>query len=299
MVKKVRRIILALCIVVALIASASAVGDSMTWDLGAKGVSVGCTEYTPCMNDPPGLCGTDICRAFDIGDPHIHVTRTGMTLSASETDMMDNSFTLSGSIDGTSVTFTIQGEGINCGLGPTSTTTYTGTLNGNVITGDFSGSASWPGAGGATETGTWTGTFMVTSDQGAIGYSTTVTSGQNTVIQSSDGAFGTILRGGSKTRSPSVVLNNLGDTPARVDARFADSVSGYFGLISGPNVLFASNFAMGPSGGSLIALMDDGTDVQVATAGVGTTYLDARLSVPADQPPGAYSGNAILTFSNA
>jgi hypothetical protein len=282
-----------------MITSASAAGDSITWDLRAQGISVGCTVYTPCMDTPPFSCYTDICGAFEMGDPHIHVTRAGTTLSASETDLMDHPFTLDGSIDGTSVTFTIQGEGINCGLGPTSTTTYTGTLKGNVIKGDFSGSASWPGAGGATETGTWSGTFEVTTDQGAVGYSTTVTSGQNTVIQSSDGAFGTILRGSSKTISHSVVLNNLGDTPARVDARFADSVGGFFGLVSGPNVLFASNFAMGPTGDSLVALMDDGTDVQVATAAVGTTDLDARLSVPADQPPGAYSGNVILTFSNA
>jgi hypothetical protein len=139
--------------------------------------------------------------------------------------------------------------------------------------------------------------FAIGVDE-SIQYSATVTGGQNTVIQSSDGAFGTILRGSSKTLSPSVILNNLGDTPARVDARFADSIGGFFGLISGSNVLFASNFAMGPSGGSLVALMDDGTDVQVATAAMGTTDLDARLSVPADQLPGAYSGNVILTFSN-
>jgi hypothetical protein len=132
-----------------------------------------------------------------------------------------------------------------------------------------------------------------------IGYTATVTGGQNTVIQSTDGTFGTILRGTSKTLSPSVVLNNLGDTDARVDARFADSVGGSYGLVSGTNVLLADNFAMGPTGGSLATFMDDGSNVQVATATAGTTTsLDARLSVPAYQPPGSYTGNVILTFSN-
>lgn len=130
-----------------------------------------------------------------------------------------------------------------------------------------------------------------------VSYTATVTSGQNTVIQSSNGAFGTILRGSSATISPSVVLSNTGDAPARVEARFTDSIGTTFGLISGANMLPASNFQLGPTG-SLVALMDAGTDVQVVTVPVGTLNLDAKLTVPAGQAPGAYSGNVILTFSN-
>ncbi len=62
-------------------------------------------------------------------------------------------------------------------------------------------------------------------------------------------------------------------------------------------MLPASNLELGPTG-TLIALSDDGTDVQVATALVGITNLDAKLTVPATQPPGAYAGSVILTFSN-
>jgi hypothetical protein len=39
--------------------------------------------------------------------------------------------------------------------------------------------------------------------------------------------------------------------------------------------------------------------VAVATAPGGiTTDLDAKLSVPSDQPPGDYTSTVILTFSN-
>jgi hypothetical protein len=117
------------------------------------------------------------------------------------------------------------------------------------------------------------------------------------VIQSSSGAFGSIARGGSSSITSSVVLSNIGDGSAKVEARFADSVSPTFGLISGTNVLPASNFQLGPTG-SLVSLNNDGTNVQVATAAVGITNLDARLSVPTLQPAGAYTGSVILTFSN-
>jgi predicted Rdx family selenoprotein len=138
-----------------------------------------------------------------------------------------------------------------------------------------------------------------TLETDTVGYSATVTGGQNTFIQSSDGAFGSVPRGGSATISPSVVLNNTGDAAATVEARFADDIGGLFGLISGTNVLAASNFEMGPTGGSLVALSDSGADVEVATAPGGiTTDLDAKLSVPSDQPPGDYAGTVILMFSN-
>jgi hypothetical protein len=84
-----------------------------------------------------------------------------------------------------------------------------------------------------------------------------------------------------------------------VEARFDDKIGGVFGIISGTNVLPAGNFQLGPTG-TLTALSDSGTDVQVATAAPAvTTSLDAKLSVPSAQPSGLYAGNVILTFSNA
>lgn len=48
---------------------------------------------------------------------------------------------------------------------------------------------------------------------------------------------------------------------------------------------------------NLVRLNNEDTDVQVATAPpAGITDLDAKLTVPATQSPGAYSGNVILTF---
>lgn len=130
----------------------------------------------------------------------------------------------------------------------------------------------------------------------SIGYSALVATGQNTFVQSSNGTFGILLKGQTKTINNSVVLNNTGDISARVQARFNDSIAGVFGLISGANVLNASNFALGIPG-ALVLLNNTGADVQVATA-PGVTALDARLSVPSEQVAGDYNGTVILTFSD-
>jgi len=131
----------------------------------------------------------------------------------------------------------------------------------------------------------------------SIGYSAIVATGQNTFVQSSNGTFGLLLKGQTKTINDSVLLNNTGDISARVEARFNDSIGGVFGLISGANILNASNFALGlPS--SLVPLSSFGADVQVAVAPPGVTALDARLGVPNEQAAGDYSGTVILTFSN-
>jgi hypothetical protein len=147
--------------------------------------------------------------------------------------------------------------------------------------------------------------LLLVSSAGAapIGYNVTVTSGQNTVIISSYSLFGSIPRGGTGDLTPSVVLYNTGDAPAKVEARFEYGVNSTFGLVSdygleSAHVLPASNFQLGPPG-ALISLNEDGTNVQVATAPFGNTTLDARLSVPASQPADTYVGFVILTFSNA
>lgn len=131
----------------------------------------------------------------------------------------------------------------------------------------------------------------------SIGYSALVATGQNTYVQASNGSFGLLLKGQSKTINNSVILNNTGDISAKVEARFGDNIGGVFGLVSGANVLNASNFALGvPS--ALISLNNSGADVQVAVAPPGATVLDARLGVPSDAVAGDYSGMVILTFSN-
>ncbi len=132
----------------------------------------------------------------------------------------------------------------------------------------------------------------------SIGYSALVATGQNTYVQASNGSFGVLVKGQTKTINNSVILNNTGDIPAKIEARFNDSVAGVFGLISGANVLNATNFDLGiPS--TLVPLSSLGADVQVAVAPPGVTALDARLTVPSDQLSGDYSGTVILTFSNS
>jgi len=133
--------------------------------------------------------------------------------------------------------------------------------------------------------------------ESTIGYSATVATGQNTYVQSSNGTFGLLLKGQTKTINNSVILNNIGDISAKVEARFNDSISGVFGLISGANVLNATNFALGISGVP-VSLDNSGADVQVAVAPPGVTALDARLGVPNEQAAGDYSGTVVLTFSN-
>jgi len=134
------------------------------WTLEAQGISTGCTDHTPCQSDPPYKCGTAICGSFEMGDSNIQINRSGNEFSVSQVDFNSHPFTLVGSINDNAVTFTIQGTGITPGVGP-ATTTYTGTQNGNVITGNFTGSASWTYDQGGipiTETAKWNGTFTVT-----------------------------------------------------------------------------------------------------------------------------------------
>jgi hypothetical protein len=169
--KRIRPLVIFIsCILVVVLWQSFAFGQNETsiagiWNLTAQGVSVGCTVHTPCQTDPPFLCGTAICGSFEMGDPDIHVSQSGSSLYASEEDVNGNLFTLTGNISGTQVTFTIVGNGITPGIG-NATTTYTGTLSGDNITGSFFGFASWTydvGKGNlVTETATWTGTFMVT-----------------------------------------------------------------------------------------------------------------------------------------
>jgi len=134
-----------------------------------------------------------------------------------------------------------------------------------------------------------------------VGYNATVAGGQNTFVVATNGSFGTILVGQSKIINNSVTLNNSGDVNATVDARFNDNLFGVYGLVSGSNLLNASNFDLGTASiGNWTALNNTGTDVRVAIApGYGTiTILDAMLYVPPSQPGGSYTGTVVLTFGN-
>ena len=132
----------------------------------------------------------------------------------------------------------------------------------------------------------------------SLTYSATVTSGQNTIIESSNSLFGPISRGKSKTLNDSVVLNNTGIISAKVEARFIDNIAGAFGLVSDSgDLLNATNFALGVSG-AFVQLNNNGGNVQVTNVPPGITGLDARLSIPSDQSLGDYSGTVILTFSD-
>jgi hypothetical protein len=142
--------------------TAESTGDlSGIWNLNAQGVSQGCTEHTPCEAGPPYRCGTELCGPFGMGDSDIHISQTGNELSASEVDSNGKPFTLNGLINGNSVSFTIQGDGITPGIG-SAVTEYTGMMDRNTISGNFQGSASWITPDGRTETATWKGTFTVT-----------------------------------------------------------------------------------------------------------------------------------------
>lgn len=121
-------------------------------------------------------------------------------------------------------------------------------------------------------------------------------SGQNTYVQFTNGSFGIILKGQTRNITSSLILNNTGDMPAKVEARFSSNVSGVFGMVNGTNVLNASNLALGNS--TLVPLSNSGAEVQVGVASPGLTALTARLSVPVEQTAGEYSGTVILIFSN-
>lgn len=135
-----------------------------------------------------------------------------------------------------------------------------------------------------------------------VGYDATVVSGQNTFIQTSNGNFGTILVGESKTITGSVTLNNTGDVNATVDAKFSTNVSSVYGLVDGSNVLNATNFALNETSvtRTWTDLNNTGADVRIGKALPNSvlTVLDAKLLVPAAQPAGAYSGTVVLTFGN-
>ena len=120
------------------------------------------------------------------------------------------------------------------------------------------------------------------------------------VVTQMDTAFGELLAGASNELSPSLNLTNSGGAAADVDAKFTTNVTGFFGLVSGANVIGASNFSIGTDGNET-ALNNAGTDTALGAsnqipAGSSVDY-DAILTVPGSQAVGSYTGNVRLTFT--
>ena len=95
----------------------------------------------------------------------MYVTQTGNTLSASG-GTGHGIYTLSGMVDGNTVTFTAENH-FGLPVLRSRTSTFTGILDGNIISGEFSGSGVAPSSRGLLPV-TWTGTFTVTIQKGGM-----------------------------------------------------------------------------------------------------------------------------------
>ena len=87
------------------------------------------------------------------------------TLSGTWARETQLSATLNGTINGSTVSFIIQGVDTE-GYRGAVTTTYTGSINGNTINGTFDGAGSWDHED-TDRSGTfaWSGTFTVTIEE--------------------------------------------------------------------------------------------------------------------------------------
>ena len=140
---------------------------------------------------------------------------------------------------------------------------------------------------------------------GDIGYTATIGAGQNTVLSVLDGNFDGTLTSSSADNQidDTFMLNNNGNKPAQVKARFTTNVGTTYGLVNSTNVIGGSNFSLqADHGGSKDALNNGGTDAtlsyQVPADGNDHNY-DAWLDVPGMTPDGTYAGTVTLTFVTA
>lgn len=134
---------------------------------------------------------------------------------------------------------------------------------------------------------------------GDVEYTASVVTSDIVVIPMNK-AFGDLLAGASKELSPSLNLTNNGGAAADVDAKFTTNVTGFFGLVSGTDVIGAGNFSIGTDGDET-ALNNAGSDTALGLnnrvpAGSSVDY-DAILTVPVSQAVGSYAGNVRLTFT--
>ena len=146
--------------------TAECTGDlSGTWYFSGSCVAQGCVEGIPCAPSPPDsrpyCCGIRMC---DCCEPSWsgQVTQTGNMLSGELfIPAVQITYSLSGSVDGNSVSVTIDPDVIIPLPGGTS---YTGIIDENTIRGTLSGSGySWTPGGNVPVT--WSGTFTVTIEK--------------------------------------------------------------------------------------------------------------------------------------
>jgi hypothetical protein len=140
-------------------------GDlSGTWVIRGTCIASGCTENTPCCPDwheRPDICGIEICDHCTLSHHFDNVIQTENSISGSATAAANGySMTLTGTKEGNSVSFTVEGDyGLIYCSNPT-IMNYEGTLVDNTITGSCSGEAL--GAPKPPQTIQITGTFTVT-----------------------------------------------------------------------------------------------------------------------------------------
>ncbi len=144
--------------------TAESTGDlSGIWQFSGSGIVEGCPlDLVGCCTPWVIIAQRPCCGNGPIYfDGDFHVKQSGNMLSATDSkEEPPSSYTLDGIVNGSSVSFTIQGIGYSDECpGPTNTT-YTGVIDRNTIRGDFSGFGNWE-VSGRTGTLTWAGIFTV------------------------------------------------------------------------------------------------------------------------------------------
>lgn len=137
-----------------------------------------------------------------------------------------------------------------------------------------------------------------------VTYGATVLSGQNTVVTTSNGNFGSIMAGSEKVIFNSVNLSNSGDIDATVSAKFSTHNTTVYGLlnVTSDKVIGGSNFNLRRNGTSPWTSLFN-TDTYTGTittvpAGGSIVAMDARLVTVAGGPTGTFSGTVVLLFAN-
>lgn len=119
----------------------------------------------------------------------------------------------------------------------------------------------------------------------------------NVVVTQNDVSFGNINKGDTAEILTSLTLENTGDAPASIEAKFITSSGATYGLINATNVIGGSNFSIGPDG-SETALDNGDISTSISTLAPGATVdYDAILYVPAAQVDGDYLGTVQITWS--
>ncbi|NQE44593.1 hypothetical protein C5S31_01050 [ANME-1 cluster archaeon GoMg2] len=146
-----------------------------------------------------------------------------------------------------------------------------------------------------------------------VEYSATVLAVQDTVICTNpalNGTFGDVLVGQSRSINPSFALKNTGGWDAIIEAAFNTNGTGaaidIYGLVGtdATNVIPGTAVALKAVGliGAKTYLTTDGSDTVIPPNlpddGVCYNY-DAHLDVPGSAVADTYTGNVVLSFSNA